>query len=236
MKKGKLYLIPATLGDTDPEQVLPAFNLQLLQSIDIYVVEELKTARRFLRKCGYRKDFDSETTFFQLNEHTSGSEISAFLEPALAGKDIGLMSEAGTPAVADPGSALVRLAHSKGIQVVPLAGPSSIILALMASGFNGQQFTFHGYLPVKPHERAQKLKEIEREIFKTGSTHIFIETPYRNRQMLESILNSCSGGISLCMAINLTLPDEAIITKTVSEWKQTDFQPPKSPAVFLLSH
>ncbi|MGV8113905.1 MAG: SAM-dependent methyltransferase [Lentimicrobium sp.] len=234
-EKGKLYLIPATLGDTPPEQVLPAFNLNLLQYIDVYVVEELKTARRFLRKCGYRKDFDSITEFYQLNEHTSETEIESFLEPALSGRNTGLVSEAGCPAVADPGSALVRLAHAKGIQVVPLSGPSSLMLSLMASGFNGQQFTFHGYLPVRPPERIQKLREIERETMRTGATQIFIETPYRNRQMLESIISTCSDALLLCIALNLTLPDEKIITRQVAGWKKAGYQPPRVPAVFLLS-
>jgi len=234
-EKGKLYLIPATLGDTPPDQVLPVFNLNLLQHIDVYVVEELKTARRFLRKCGYRKDFDTTTEFFQLNEHTSETDIESFLEPALAGKNTGLVSEAGCPAVADPGSSLVRLAHAKGIQVVPLSGPSSIMLSLMASGFNGQQFSFHGYLPVRPPERIQKLREIERETIRTGATQIFIETPYRNRQMLESVLGACSDALLLCIAVNLTLLDERIITLPVAGWKKAGYQPPRAPAVFLLS-
>ncbi|KAF5066792.1 Ribosomal RNA small subunit methyltransferase I [anaerobic digester metagenome] len=234
-EKGKLYLIPATLGDTPPEQVLPVFNLNLLQHIDVYVVEELKTARRFLRKCGYRKDFDTVTEFFRLNEHTSETEIESFLEPALSGRNTGLLSEAGCPAVADPGSALVRHAHAKGIQVVPLSGPSSLMLSLMASGFNGQQFSFHGYLPVRPPERIQKLREIERETIRTGATQIFIETPYRNRQMLESILSTCSDTLQLCLAVNLTLPDEKIITLSVAGWKMSGYQPPRAPAIFLLT-
>ncbi len=230
-----LYLIPTLLGDTPPVQVLPEYNLALLRRIDVYVAEELKTARRFLRKCGYSKNFDEETTFFILNEHTPADEIISFLEPAEQGMDIGLLSEAGCPAVADPGSGLVRIAHERGIRVIPLSGPSSIIMSLMASGLNGQHFTFHGYLPVKPNERSQKLKELERDSLRNHSTQIFIETPYRNRQMLEAILSSCSNGTTLCMAINISLPDEIIVTRTVREWRSARFEVPRQPAVFLIS-
>lgn len=234
MKTGTLFLIPSTLGETDPDKVLPAYNLQLMKQLDVFIVEELRTARRFLRKCGYAKDFD-QVVFHLLNEHTPDHELLSFLEQAKAGSDTGLLSEAGCPAVADPGSAVVKLAQQMNIRVVPLSGPSSIILSLMASGFNGQQFTFHGYLPVKEHDRIRKIKELEKDLFKTGQTHIFIEAPYRNRHMIESILSSCSNEVMLCIASNLSLADESVKSASVAEWKKINPDPGKKPTVFLLS-
>jgi len=233
-QKGSLFLIPSTLGDSEPGRVIPAFNIGLLQQIDIYIVEELRTARRFLRKCDYKKDFET-TTFHLLNEHTPEDETQTMLDEAMNGKDIGLLSEAGCPAVADPGSLIVKLAHEKGIKVVPLSGPSSIILALMASGFNGQHFTFHGYLPVKDGERVKKIKELERDLYRSDQTHIFIEAPYRNKQMIASLLSSCSDGTMLCIASNLTLSDESVHTAPISYWKKANPDPGKNPTVFLLS-
>lgn len=232
--KGSLFLIPSTLGDSEPQKVLPAFNLNLLLQIDVFIVEELRTARRFLRKCGYSKDFES-TTFHLLNEHTPEDELHSMLDEALNGKDIGVLSEAGCPAVADPGSLAVRLAHEKGIRVVPLSGPSSIILGLMASGFNGQHFTFHGYLPVKEGDRIKKIKELERDLYRTDQTHIFIEAPYRNKQMIASILSACSEGTMLCIASNLTLSDESVHSASVGYWKKNNPDPGKKPTVYLLS-
>ncbi|MCD6660443.1 MAG: SAM-dependent methyltransferase [Lentimicrobium sp.] len=237
MKKtnlGKLYLLPGTLGDSAPDLVLPEHNLQIIRRLNCFVVEELKTARRFLRKCGFTTDFE-EVTFNILNEHTSPEEVPEFLSGAFEGTDIGLLSEAGCPAVADPGSGLVRAAHEKGIRVIPLSGPSSIILALMASGFNGQQFAFHGYLPVKEPERIKKIRDIEREVYKCGQTQIFIEAPYRNRQMIDSIIKTCSAGTMLSIAVNLTQEDEEIITDSVVNWKKRNYDPGKRPAVFIIS-
>lgn len=233
-KKGSLFLIPSTLGDTMPEKVLPAYNLQLLHRFDVFIVEEIKTARRFLRKCGYKKDFDA-VTFHILNEHTPDNEVFEFLNQAKNGLDTGLLSEAGCPAVADPGSKAVRLAHEMGIKVVPLSGPNSIIMALMASGFNGQNFTFHGYLPVKAPERIQKIKEIERDLLRTGQTHIFIETPYRNNHMIESILSTCHNDTQFCIACNISLEDEWVKTAPISQWKKQISVLGKKPSVFLLS-
>lgn len=233
-QKGTLFLIPSTLGDSEPGRVIPEFNIGLLQQIDVYIVEELRTARRFLRKCGYKKDFES-TTFHLLNEHTPDDELHMMLDEAMNGKDTGLLSEAGCPAVADPGSLAVRLAHEQGIRVVPLAGPSSIIMALMASGFNGQHFTFHGYLPVKEGERIKKIKDLERDLYHTDQTHIFIEAPYRNKQMIASILSACSDGTMLCIASNLSLSDESVHSAPVSYWKKANPDPGKKPTVFLLS-
>lgn len=234
LQKGKLYLIPGTLGDGPVEQVIPEYNFHIIRKLEVFVVEELRTARRFLRKSGFKGNFD-ETTLFVLNEHTVADEVPSFLQPAIAGQDIGLISEAGCPAVADPGSVLVRLAHESGIQVIPLAGPSSIMMALMASGLNGQQFTFHGYLPVKEPDRIKKIKEIERDAHKTGQTHIFIEAPYRNRQMIESITRNCMGHTLLSISCNLTMPDGEISTDAINNWKKRNYNPGKRPAVFLIS-
>jgi len=222
------------LGDTPPEQVLPAYNIQLLQQLDVFIVEELRTARRFLRKCGYTKDFD-RTTFYILNEHTAENDILSFLEQVKLGINTGLLSEAGCPAVADPGSKVVQLAQELGIRVVPLSGPSSIIMALMASGFNGQYFTFHGYLPVKEPDRIKKIREIERDSLKTGQTHIFIEAPYRNKHMIESLLLTCGNDTMLCIASNISLSDESVISAPVGRWKKINPDPGKKPTVYLLS-
>lgn len=232
-EKGKLYLIPTPLGENDPNQSLPAFNNTIIENIDVFIVEELRTARRFLRKIGYKKDFES-VVFHLLNEHTQAEEITSFLDEAITGKDIGLLSEAGCPAVADPGSNVVALAHSKGVRVIPLSGPSSIILALMSSGLNGQKFTFHGYLPVKPIERKQKIKELDRFAQRHNEAHIFIEAPYRNKQMVDSLLETCSDHTLLCIATNLTLPNESVKTRSIVEWRKIKPDPGKNPTVFLL--
>ena len=233
MTKGKLILIPATLGDNEPAVTLPAAVFQHIDKLNYFVVENTRTARRFLRKCGYKKDFE-EVFFTELNEHTPPAEVEAMIKPALQGFDLGIISEAGLPCVADPGSRLVRIAHQKGITVVPLTGPSSIMLALMASGLNGQEFIFRGYLPVKPAERTKALKQIEGEMFRNGFTQIFIETPYRNDSMLQSIVECCSGNTLLCIAADLTLDTEFVATKSVSEWKKQKPDIGKRPAVFLL--
>ncbi|MFA6949108.1 MAG: SAM-dependent methyltransferase [Lentimicrobiaceae bacterium] len=233
-KKGTLFLIPTPLGEINIEQVIPIYNIQLIMELDVFIVEELRTARRFLKKCGYNKDFDS-VIFYLLNEHTHDDEIISYLDQALEGKSIGLLSEAGCPAIADPGASVVKLAHEMNIRVVPLTGPSSLILSLMASGFNGQQFTFHGYLPVKSPERKSKIKELDRLTQKQSHTHIFIEAPYRNKQMIDSLLETCSENTMLCIASNITMPDESILTKSIAEWRKAKPDPGKKPTVFLLS-
>jgi len=233
-KKGSVFLIPSTLGETEPEQVLPSYNIELLQHLDVFIVEEIRTARRFLRKCGYKKDFET-VTFHILNEHTPENDVISFLAQAQSGIDTGLLSEAGCPAIADPGSMVVKLAHELRIKVVPLSGPSSIIMSLMASGFNGQSFTFHGYLPVKEPDRIKKIREIERDLLRTGHTHIFIEAPYRNKHMIDSILLSCGNDTMLCIAANISLADEYIYTASIGQWKKMNPDPGKKPAVFLLS-
>ena len=233
MKKGNLYLIPTPLGETGFEAGIPAYNLQILKQINTFIVEELRTARRFLRKAGYTNDFEA-VNFYLLNEHTPDNEAVTMLENATAGENIGLLSEAGLPCIADPGNIVVRLAHRKGIRVIPLTGPSSIMLALMASGLNGQNFVFHGYLPVKPDERTRAIRELEQAATKGNQTQIFIETPYRNMAMLESILKSCHPSLILCVAADLTLETEWIRSMTVQEWKKEKPELHKRPVVFLL--
>lgn len=215
--KGKLYLIPVTLGGNDYSAVIPEKVLGITRQLRYFVVEDIRSARRFLRLIDKSFPID-ETVFFELSEHTSGNDTEQFLEPVMNGSDTGLMSEAGLPGIADPGSILVSLAHRKKIDVVPLSGPSSIILALIASGFNGQNFTFHGYLPVKPGERASRIKEIEKKAHE-GYSQIFMETPYRNPKMLETILSVCSNDTLLCIAADISLPTESIRTQKISGWK-----------------
>jgi 16S rRNA (cytidine1402-2'-O)-methyltransferase len=215
--KGSIYLIPVTLGGDDFTLVIPDKALEITRRLRHFVVEDIRSARRFLRLIDKRFPID-DTVFYELNEHTHGADISHFLEPLNNGEDMGLMSEAGLPGIADPGSKLVSLAHLHRIKVIPLSGPSSIIMALISSGLNGQNFTFHGYLPVKPAERAAKLRELEKKAHE-GYTQIFMETPYRNQKMLETIIETCHEDTQLCIAADITLPSELIITKCVSEWK-----------------
>jgi 16S rRNA (cytidine1402-2'-O)-methyltransferase len=232
---GKLYLIPAPLGEGLPETVIPAGTLDLLRTIRHFVVEELRTARRYLSRVNVGAPIDS-LVFFELNEHTPATQdISAYLQPALDGLPVGLLSEAGVPAVADPGARLVLLAHEKGIAVTPLTGPSSILLALMASGLNGQQFAFVGYLPVKPQERQQHLRLLEKRSAAQHETQIFIETPYRNEALWHDILTTCHPHTLLCVAANLTQADAFIQTAAIGEWRQR-ITPTlkKKPCVFLL--
>lgn len=235
MNRGNLYLIPTPLGDTGLDNGLPPANAGIIQLIDTFIVEELRTARRFLRKTGYTHNFD-EVTFYLLNEHTHESEVEQMLIQARTGNHIGLLSEAGLPCVADPGNIAVKLAHSQGIRVIPLSGPSSIMLALMASGFNGQNFAFHGYLPVKPDERARTLRDLDQQVTKTNQTQIFIETPYRNMAMFESIVKTCHPSHRLCVAVDLTLETEWIRSLTITEWKRQTPQLHKRPAVFLIGN
>lgn len=233
MKQGVLYLIPSALSDQAVEDVLPEGTLKVIRSLDCFIVEELKTARRFLRKAGFTSEFD-KVTFHVFNEHSPPPSFEEFLSVADTGRDVGLLSEAGSPCVADPGSEIVRLAHENGIIVKPLTGPSSILLSLMASGFNGQNFVFLGYLPVDKQLRSKKLKEIERTASEKKQTQIFIETPYRNEQMFQSILQSCSESTMLGLGIGLTGQVEKISVYTVGDWKKMKPVLGKTPAVFLL--
>lgn len=232
-KYASLYLIPTLLGDSPVDDVIPHGLSEKLRSIKYFIVEDLRTARRFLKKIDRSINID-DLTFFLLNEHSKADEIHEFIAPLLGGDDMGLMSEAGTPCVADPGASLVSIAHSKNIRVVPLSGPSSITLALMASGFNGQQFIFHGYLPKDRKERIQALKRLEQDAFKKDQTQIFIETPYRNMQMFESITETCRHDTLLCIAADLTTQNEMVRTLNIAQWKKNPPAIHKKPAVFLI--
>jgi 16S rRNA (cytidine1402-2'-O)-methyltransferase len=216
---GTLYLIPVPLGPTAPQESLPANVLTTVRPLTHFVVEQAKTARAFLKAVGTNIPLQ-ELQLQELNEHTKSNELDRLLEPLRAGHDLGLLSEAGCPAVADPGANLVALAQKENIQVVPLIGPSSLLLALMASGLNGQRFAFQGYLPAKEVERAKMLRDLESESRKRQQTQIFIETPYRNRAMFESILQSCQPTTRLTVATDLTLPGESVLTKTIQTWKK----------------
>ena len=231
--KGKLYLIPSPLGDYDPEVVIPAPTLDLLQRIGCYVVEEVRTARRYLSLAGL-KGHIQELEFHELNEHTSAAEVERLVALFEDGRDVGLITEAGLPAVADPGSALVALCHRHGIEVVPQVGPSSLMMALMASGLNGQSFTFCGYLPAKTEERRSAIKSIEKTSQSKRQTQIFIETPYRNDAMFSDLLQSCRPSTRICIAADITMPDEFIRTKTAAEWKKENPIIGKRPCVFLM--
>lgn len=231
---GKLYLIPTTLGDTAPLEVLPISIKQAIEDIDHYIVENEKSARHFIKNIAPRKSQPS-LHIEQLNKFTEPEIIPSFLDPCLKGLPVGILSEAGSPAVADPGAEVVRLAHQKGIQVVPLVGPSSLILALMGSGLNGQNFCFHGYLPIDVQERKKSLKAIERDSREKNQTQLFIETPYRNDKLLQDLLRVLSPSTLLCIAAGITLPGEFIKTKTVEDWgKETLPELHKKPAIFLL--
>ena len=228
-----LYLIPTTLGETALDTILPAQNDQIVISLKYFIVENIRTARRFLKKVNREINID-ELTFFELNQHTSPEEISTFLKPMQEGQDMGVISEAGCPAVADPGADVVAIAQQRNYVVKPLVGPSSILLSLMASGFNGQSFTFHGYLPIQQSDRAKMLKKMEVQIYNNNQTQLFIETPYRNMKMLEDILTVCMPDTKLCIAIDITLETEFIKTKTVKEWKSQKPDLNKRPCIFLL--
>lgn len=227
-------MIPAPLGDYDPAEVIPAPVLDKIKSLRVFVVEEIRTARRYLSAAGLKGRID-ELDFHELNEHTSEEEVEALIGLFKKGNDVGLISEAGLPAVADPGASLVSLCHKEGISVVPFTGPSSLMLALMSSGLNGQSFAFCGYLPAKPEERRKALKNIEKLSLNTGQTQIFIETPYRNDAMLKDILDICHKSTYLCVASNITMPDAFIKTMRVEKWKEDRPVLGKKPCVFIIS-
>lgn len=228
-----LYLLPVTLGDTPIESVLPAHNKEVIGEIRHFIVEDVRSARRFLKKVDKEIDIDT-LTFYPLNKHTSPEAISTYLQPLIEGNPMGVISEAGCPAVADPGADVVAIAQRKNLKVVPLVGPSSIILSVMASGFNGQSFAFHGYLPIEQTERMKALKMLEQRIYNEHQTQIFIETPYRNNKMVEDILHNCRPQTKLCIAANLTCEGEYIKTKTVKEWQGKVPVLSKIPCIFLL--
>jgi len=232
MTKGTIYLIPVTLGDSDFGNTIPDYVVEITRKLRIFAVEELRSARRYLRLIDKQFPID-DTVFFELNEHSKEEDISEFLKPVLEGKNMGIMSEAGLPGIADPGSVLVKAAHKNKIRIIPLSGPSSILLSLTASGMSGQNFRFLGYLPVKPEQRNKSLRETERAAM-TGETQIFIETPYRAQKMFESIITICHSETMLCIASDITLSTEMIRTMKVSEWKKENIELDDRLVVFLL--
>jgi 16S rRNA (cytidine1402-2'-O)-methyltransferase len=231
--KGTIYLIPVTLGGDDFLKVIPEKVISLTKQLRYFIVEDIRSARRYLRMIDKAFPIDS-TKFSELNEHTGEKEIMHFLDPVQNGSDMGILSEAGLPAIADPGAMIIAMAHHNGIRVIPLSGPSSILLALISSGFNGQNFTFNGYLPVKPADRIAKLRELEKKATE-GFTQIFMETPYRNQKMLESIIKTCHNDTMLCIAADITLATESIKTMKISEWKKDLPSLDDRLAVFLIN-
>lgn len=231
--KGRLYLIPSPLGDNDPAEVIPAPVLKSLEGFRTFVVEEVRTARRYLSRAGLKGKI-GELEFYELNEHTDAATVEGYLKLFDNGNDVALISEAGLPAVADPGAQLVALAHAHGITVVPAVGPSSLMLALMASGLNGQSFAFCGYIPAKTEERRSRLRTLEKVSAQLKQTQILIETPYRNDSLFADILSVCSAATKVCVAADITLPDAYIKTMKVAQWKKAGLQIGKRPCVFLI--
>ncbi len=233
--QGKLYLIPSTIGETPLSKAIPGYNQELIQSIRYYIVEKERTARRMLISMGIKPPVD-DLKFQILNKHTPEEEKAGMLAPLLQGNHMGLLSEAGLPCVADPGSTIVRLAHQQNIEIVPLVGPSSVFLSLMASGLNGQSFCFHGYLPIPKNERIKTIKRIEKISQSAHQTQIFIETPYRNNNLLEDLVKNCHPGTLLCIAANLQTPGELIKTLPLDKWKKQKPNLHKIPCIFLIGH
>ena len=232
-KKGKLYLIPTPLGENG-DHVLPQYVKDIIHQLDLFIAEKAKTARRYIKTTAHPKAI-SDLTFWELNKRTDYNEWSQYLKEAEVGNNIGLLSEAGCPGVADPGAEIVKLAHQKSIEVIPLVGPSSILLALMASGMNGQSFAFHGYLSPKKEIIGKDLKRLEQVAQKAKQTQLFIETPYRNKQLVEQAFKVLSSKTRFCIAMDLTLPNEYVVTKTIGDWRKSKLpELHKRPAVFLL--
>lgn len=238
-----VYLIPVTLGDTSIEQVLPSYNKEVIMGIRHFIVENIRSARRFLKKVEQSINID-ELTFFELNKHTDRTNIERYLDPVKQGFSVGIISEAGCPAVADPGADVVAIAQRRGIKVVPLVGPSSIIMSVMGSGFNGQSFAFHGYLPIDDDKKVSRLKQLESRVYSEDQTQLFIETPYRNGKMMMTLLSTLRPQTKICMAANITCVDEKIVTKSVADWRKLiptnaseeviGKQIPRVPAIFLI--
>lgn len=233
MKKGILYLIPSPLGEVPLTDCVPTLNIYILNEVKHFVVEEIATARGFLARAGLKEKLDS-LNYYELNEHTPQSAVEEYIKILLSGENVGLISEAGLPAVADPGSNLVAMAHSNDIRVIPLVGPSSLMLALMSSGLQGQAFAFHGYLPIKPDQRKAKIKELESASKRGCSSQIFIETPYRNDKLMSTLLEVCSPFTKICVAASIGMQTEFIKTKTVAQWRKNPIVIGKKPAVFIL--
>ena len=231
--KGKLYLIPTTLGESNPLDVLPHTVKRTIELIDCYIVENEKTARRFIKSI-YPEKVQASLMLSTLNKHTEISDHNKMIQPCLEGIDVGLMSEAGCPGVADPGAAIVKIAHEKGIQVIPLVGPSSILLAMMGSGMNGQSFAFNGYLPIDKSDKKAALKNYEKLSFDKNQSQLFIETPYRNNKLVEDLLQTLQPNTHLCIAADITLPTEYIKTMKVSEWKKATIDLHNRPTIFII--
>ena len=232
-KKGNLYLIPCTLGETPPLEVLPLLVKKAIENIDHYIVEHEKSARRFIKSVASKKQQNS-LHVEEINKFTKPQEIPQMLEPCFNGFDVGIISDAGCPGIADPGAAVVEQAHQKSIKVVPLVGPSSILLALMASGFNGQNFAFNGYLPIDKVERKQKIKQLEKKSIVENQSQLFIETPYRNNQMLESLTTALQKNTEICVACDITLATEYIRTASAQHWKRIKVDLHKRPTMFII--
>lgn len=228
-----LFLIPNTLGECVLRNVLPDGNADVIRSLRHFIVEDVRTARRFLKLVDKGIDIDS-LTFYELNQHTDAASVASMLEPMASGNDMGVISEAGCPAVADPGADVVAIAQRRGYRVVPLVGPSSILLSVMASGFNGQSFAFLGYLPIDAAERQKAVKKMETRIYAESQTQIFIETPYRNSKLVEQLLTWCQPSTKLCIAYGITTPNENIRTRTIAEWKKQLPVLDKVPCIYLL--
>jgi 16S rRNA (cytidine1402-2'-O)-methyltransferase len=231
--KGKLYLLPVMLGDNDPNEVLPITVSRTMDFINDYVVENSKAARKFIKAINPTK-VQAELNLFELNKHTDEKEIRNYIQPLLDGKNMGLMSDAGCPGVADPGAVVVKLAHENGIQVIPLVGPSSILLAMMASGMNGQSFAFNGYLPIDKSDKKQELKRLEKLSSDKNQSQIFIETPYRNNNILEDLVAILQPNTHICVACDITLPTEYIKTATAAQWKKIKVDLHKRPCIFVI--
>ncbi len=231
--KGKLYLIPTTLGENDPMEVLPLSVKQIIEQTDFFIVENEKTARRFIKKITPNKS-QPALNIFLLNKFTDSSELPSFLSPCLNGTNVGLLSEAGCPGVADPGADIVKLAHQKNIKVAPLVGPSSILMAMMSSGMNGQSFAFNGYLPIDKGDRKSEIKRLERLSFEHNQSQLFIETPYRNNKMLEDLCHTLEKNTDISIACDITLNTEFIKTQTANEWKKNIVDLHKRPTIFII--
>lgn len=231
--QASLFLIPVTLGETEHRNVLPEYNREVILELKYFIVENIRTARRFLKKMEPSIDIDS-LTFYELNKHTSPDDVAGYLAPMARGESVGVISEAGCPAVADPGADVVAIAQRKNYKVVPLVGPSSILMSVMGSGFNGQSFAFHGYLPIDAAERTNMIKKLEQRIYSENQTQLFIETPYRNNKLAEELVRTCRPSTRMCIASNITCEDEYIKTRSVKEWAGKIPDLSKKPTIFLI--
>ncbi len=229
-----LYLLPVTLGDTEIDNVLPSYNREIIRQIKFFIVENVRSARRFLKKVDRDINID-ELTFYLMDKHTDAAKMASYLKPLEEGNAMGVISEAGCPAVADPGADVVAVAQRKNLRVIPMVGPSSIIMSVMGSGFNGQSFAFNGYLPIEPAERTKRIKQLETRAYTEDQTQLFIETPYRNHKMLEELLRACKPSTRLCIASGITCAEEYIHTHTIAEWKKIKLHDlSKIPTIFLI--